>query len=103
MKKFILVALLLGFASAANASSGDDKSAPPTIPITTQDCIAKWNVSSAAQSCSASVSKAGERSCTVSAKCRALNGKLINNYKIYPYANMSQLSNCNGYLKIDGC
>ncbi|TNH45341.1 hypothetical protein [Photorhabdus luminescens] len=103
MKKFMLVALLLGFASAANAGSGDDKSIVPTVPITTQDCIAKWNVSSAAQSCNASVSKAGERSCNVSAKCRALNGKLINNYKIFPYVNMSQLTNCNGYLKIAAC
>lgn len=42
MKKFMLGALLIRIASAANVGSGADKS----IELTDQDYIAQWDISS---------------------------------------------------------
>ncbi|MCA6219676.1 hypothetical protein [Photorhabdus antumapuensis] len=96
----MLGALLFGIASAANAGSGADKS----IELTDQECMAQWNMSSASQSCDVSITKIGESFCSISALCRAVNGQVIDNRtQFFPYFKVSQLMNCNGYLKIDAC
>ncbi|KMW73875.1 hypothetical protein TI10_06510 [Photorhabdus luminescens subsp. luminescens] len=100
MKKFMFGALFLGIASAANAGSGADKS----IELTDQDYIAQWDISSASQFCDVYVTKIGDSFCSISELCRAVNGQVIDNRtQFFPFFKVSQLMNCNGYLKTDGC
>ncbi len=96
MKKFILVALLLGIASATNAGSGADKS----IELTDQECIAKWYMSSASQSCDVLIWKIGDTTCAIAAQCRVAHGPTVDNgTRFFPYPKVSQLVNCDGYLQ----
>ncbi|MFD0708972.1 hypothetical protein [Photorhabdus akhurstii] len=101
MKKFMLGVLLLGIASAANAGSGADK----PIELTDQECIAQWYMSSASQSCDIlSIWKLGNDTCAITAQCRAVHGPVVENgTRFFPYSQVSQIANCGGYLKTDGC
>ncbi|CAQ83119.1 hypothetical protein [Photorhabdus asymbiotica] len=100
MKKCMLGALLLGIAFAANAGSGADKS----IELTDQECIAKWDMSSASRSCDALIWKIGDTTCAITALCRVAHGPVVENgTRFFPYSKVSQLVNCDGYLKTYGC
>ncbi|MFD0708973.1 hypothetical protein [Photorhabdus akhurstii] len=100
MKKFMLGALLLGIASAANAGSGADK----PIELTDQECMAQWNMSRASRSCDVFIWKQGDETCAITSQCRTDNGGFIDNgTEYFPYFKVSEIMNCNGRLKMGRC
>lgn len=97
-----LAVVLIGFASAGQADEGEETT------VTAEQCNQQWGWSSAKWSCPSqhtTITASDDNRCAIKTKCKdgSWAQNLIDNSKIVDLGDVSELSNCDGVLKIGSC
>ena len=90
----------LSFSLLSEVKAGDSSEGNVTVA----QCQSEWPRSSASSTCNWSYATIYDNKCRIRASCLDNNGNRTNNGDVMAELHqVSQVSNCNGYLQVGGC